>query len=231
MSQCVPVCHNYEACPVSSHPPDIRCVTTCPPPSVLRPQSPLSSRATSLSLDMTHSLLSGLLAALLLCSVSCSPLTSETDSLNSREELLDSSDYQYEEYDNDRVRDNRLIVDMEEVEQNKPQIKSSQLNLKRENLMNKTRRRRQAGGETGEEGSRESEPLLVEDPKGWGLAHVLGEALLSQISVRTSRLILNVAGIASLVCLVIYIIGITYKLIKMHMGTYVREDPVFLKYK
>ena len=180
---------------------------------------------------MTHSLLSGLLAALLLCSVSCSPLTSETDSLNSREELLDSSDYQYEEYDNDRVRDNRLIVDMEEVEQNKPQIKSSQINLKRENLMNKTRQRRQAGGESGEEGSRESEPLLVEDPKGWGLAHVLGEALLSQISVRTSRLILNVAGIASLVCLVIYIIGITYKLIKMHMGTYVREDPVFLKYK
>merc|ERR1712079_40605 len=161
------------------------------------------------SLDMTHSLLSGLLAALLLCSVSCSPLTSETDSLNSREELLDRSDYQYEEYD--RVPDNRLIVDMEEVEQNKPQIKSSKLNLKRENLMNKTRRRRQVGGETGEEGSRESEPLLVEDPKGWGLAHVL--------------------GIASLVCLVIYIIGITYKLIKMHMGTYVREDPVFLKYK
>ena len=39
------------------------------------------------------------------------------------------------------------------------------------------------------------------------------------------------SGIASLVCLVIYIIGITYKLIKMHMGTYVREDPVFLKYK
>ena len=35
----------------------------------------------------------------------------------------------------------------------------------------------------------------------------------------------------SLVCLVIYIIGITYKLIKMHLGTYVREDPVFLKYK
>ena len=226
MNVVLPVCPS-----VSSHPPDIRCVTTCPPPSVLRPQSPLSSRATSLSLDMTHSLLSGLLAALLLCSVACSPLTSETDSLNSREELLDSSDYQYEEYDNDRVRDNRLIVDMEEVEQNKPQIKSSQINLKRENLMNKTRRRRQAGGETGEEGSRESEPLLVEDPKGWGLAHVLGEVLLSQISVRTSRLILNVAGIASLVCLVIYIIGITYKLIKMHMGTYVREDPVFLKYK
>merc|ERR1711973_328043 len=55
------------------------------------------------------------------------------------------------------------------------------------------------------------EPLLVEDPQGWGLAHVL--------------------GIASLICLVIYIIGITYKLIKMHLGTYVREEPVFLKYK
>ena len=43
--------------------------------------------------------------------------------------------------------------------------------------------------------------------------------------------VLHLAGIASLVCLVIYIIGITYKLIKMHLGTYVREDPVFLRYK
>ena len=45
------------------------------------------------------------------------------------------------------------------------------------------------------------------------------------------NLVSYLAGIASLVCLVIYIIGITYKLIKMHLGTYVREDPVFLKYK
>ena len=76
------------------------------------------------------------------------------------------------------------------------------------------RARRQAATEEGVVAGRHNttgEPLLVEAEEGWGLAHVL--------------------GIASLVCLVIYIIGITYKLIKMHLGTYVREDPVFLKYK
>ena len=76
------------------------------------------------------------------------------------------------------------------------------------------RARRQAATEEGVVAGQHNttgEPLLVEAEEGWGLAHVL--------------------GIASLVCLVIYIIGITYKLIKMHLGTYVREDPVFLKYK
>ena len=73
------------------------------------------------------------------------------------------------------------------------------------------------------------EPLLVEDPKGWGLAHVLGK---SNTFINCCGVCISMnLGIASLVCLVIYIIGITYKLIKMHMGTYVREDPVFLKYK
>jgi len=38
-------------------------------------------------------------------------------------------------------------------------------------------------------------------------------------------------GVATLVCTVIYIIGITYKLIKIHKGTYVEEEPIFLKYK
>ena len=38
-------------------------------------------------------------------------------------------------------------------------------------------------------------------------------------------------GVASLVVLVIYIIGISYKLCKIYRGSYVEEDPVFLKYK
>jgi len=56
-----------------------------------------------------------------------------------------------------------------------------------------------------------TEPLLVEDPPGIGLGHIL--------------------GVASLVVLVIYIIGISYKLCKIYRGSYVEEDPVFLKYK
>jgi len=40
-----------------------------------------------------------------------------------------------------------------------------------------------------------------------------------------------ICGVATLVCTVIYIIGITYKLIKIHKGTYVEEEPIFLKYK
>ena len=39
------------------------------------------------------------------------------------------------------------------------------------------------------------------------------------------------SGVASLVVLVIYIIGISYKLCKIYRGSYVEEDPVFLKYK
>eukprot|EP00090_Calanus_glacialis_P032285 TRINITY_DN5350_c0_g1_i1.p1 TRINITY_DN5350_c0_g1~~TRINITY_DN5350_c0_g1_i1.p1 ORF type:complete len:169 (-),score=33.73 TRINITY_DN5350_c0_g1_i1:223-675(-) len=72
------------------------------------------------------------------------------------------------------------------------------------------RYRRQADTTEEPEGSGQ-EPLLVEDPPGIGLGFIL--------------------GVASLVVLVIYIIGITYKLIKIQLGTYVEEEPVFLKYK
>ncbi|XP_023330603.1 uncharacterized protein LOC111702999 [Eurytemora carolleeae] len=40
-----------------------------------------------------------------------------------------------------------------------------------------------------------------------------------------------IIGVATLICFIIYIIGITYKLIKIHKGTYVEEEPIFLKYK
>ena len=41
----------------------------------------------------------------------------------------------------------------------------------------------------------------------------------------------EILGLASLVILVLYILGITWKLVKIHRGTYVEEEPVFLKYK
>jgi len=40
-----------------------------------------------------------------------------------------------------------------------------------------------------------------------------------------------ILGVCTLICLVIYIFGISYKLIKIHKGTYVEEEPIFLKYK
>jgi len=57
-----------------------------------------------------------------------------------------------------------------------------------------------------------TEALLVEEPPtGVSLAQIL--------------------GITSLVILVFYIFGISWKLWKIHRGVYVEEEPVFLKYK
>merc|ERR1712241_798929 len=57
-----------------------------------------------------------------------------------------------------------------------------------------------------------TEPLLVEEPE---TGVTLGQIL----------------GLASLVVLFFYIIGISWKLFKIHRGVYVEEEPVFLKYK
>ena len=40
-----------------------------------------------------------------------------------------------------------------------------------------------------------------------------------------------ILGICLLVCTIIYCIGIGYKIFKICKGTYVEEEPVFLKYK
>ena len=57
-----------------------------------------------------------------------------------------------------------------------------------------------------------AEELLVEVPEeGPGLGQIL--------------------GLASLVVLMFYILGISWKLYKIHIGVYVEEEPVFLKYK
>merc|ERR1712227_566656 len=57
-----------------------------------------------------------------------------------------------------------------------------------------------------------TEALLVEEPPtGVSLAQIL--------------------GMTSLVIFVFYVIGISWKLWKIHRGTYQEETPVFLKYK
>ena len=40
-----------------------------------------------------------------------------------------------------------------------------------------------------------------------------------------------ILGICLLICTIIYCIGIGYKIFKIFKGTYVEEEPVFLKYK
>ena len=41
----------------------------------------------------------------------------------------------------------------------------------------------------------------------------------------------QILGILFLVCCILYCIGISYKVYKICKGTYVEEEPVFLKYK
>ena len=40
-----------------------------------------------------------------------------------------------------------------------------------------------------------------------------------------------ILGLMLLVCTIIYCIGISYKIFRIFKGTYVEEEPVFLKYK
>ena len=65
---------------------------------------------------------------------------------------------------------------MKEMEQNYAntfQSEPVQWRLEREKKNLQSRERRQVGDQD-DLGSGDSEPLLTEDPKGWGLAHVLG---------------------------------------------------------
>lgn len=41
----------------------------------------------------------------------------------------------------------------------------------------------------------------------------------------------EILGLLFLVCCIIYCIGIGYKIVKIIKGTYVEEEPVFMKYK
>ena len=75
----------------------------------------------------------------------------------------------------------------------------------------------------------ESDELLVEEPKqGASLGQILGG---TRGGVCFVVIVCFVSGVASLVILVFYIFGMSWKLFKIHLGTYVEEEPVFLKYK
>ena len=76
-----------------------------------------------------------------------------------------------------------------------------------------------------------TEPLLIEQPEtGVTLGQILGLYIKHSLLV---DFITNLffSGLASLIVLFFYIIGISWKLFKIHRGVYVEEEPVFLKYK
>ena len=91
---------------------------------------------------------------LLLCSVSSSPRSRQESNPSVRTEGLQ-------------------MKEMEQNYANTFQSEPVQWRLEREKKNLQSRERRQVGDQD-DLGSGDSEPLLTEDPKGWGLAHVLG---------------------------------------------------------
>ena len=91
---------------------------------------------------------------LLLCSVSSSPRSRQESDPSVRTEGLH-------------------MKEMEQNYANTFQSEPVQWRLEREKKNLQSRERRQVGDQD-DLGSGDSEPLLTEDPKGWGLAHVLG---------------------------------------------------------
>ena len=90
--------------------------------------------------------------------------------------------------------------------------------------------KRQAGLPGEDDISSTTEALLVEQPEtGVTLGQILGLEL-GTIPVE-EQYRSCVSGLASLIILFFYIIGISWKLFKIHRGVYVEEEPVFLKYK
>ena len=119
---------------------------------------------------LLHPLLPLLLLQLLL--LLCSPLA-----VSGRSQLVESpatfqnsrdrSDYSNEEYEE---VGNRQLLEMEEMEQNY----EKQLQSKYSPSKHKRQRRQVGERDSTEESSGDTEPILVEDPQGWGLAHILG---------------------------------------------------------
>ena len=85
----------------------------------------------------------------------------------------DSYDYTNEEYE--EVSNRAELTEMEEMEQNAGTKLQSQYSPSKHK-----RQRRQVGErDSPEESSGDTEPILMEDPQGWGLAHILGQLSLS----------------------------------------------------
>lgn len=69
----------------------------------------------------------------------------------------------------------------------------------------------------------DSEAETTPEPSGEGGGK--GDKKKSEVSLG------GILGICLLICTIIYCIGIGYKIFKIFKGTYVEEEPVFLKYK
>ena len=104
--------------------------------------------------NKTLSWAAGAVLLLLLCSVSSSPRSRQESDPSVRTEGLQ-------------------MKEMEQNYANTVQSEPVQWRLEREKKNLQSRERRQVGDQD-DPGSGDSEPLLTEDPKGWGLAHVLG---------------------------------------------------------
>ena len=89
----------------------------------------------------------------------------------------------------------------------------------------------QAAGWPGPRGPDHHHGAFV-DRTAWNGSH-LGADLRSVQHSFLVDFITNISfsGLASLIVLFFYIIGISWKLFKIHRGVYVEEEPVFLKYK
>ena len=74
-----------------------------------------------------------------------------------------------------------------------------------------------------------SEALVEEEEiKKSGLSFA---GMLGKPKQHFHKLYTHIAGIALVVFLVFYTIGMSYKLYRIYQGTYTQEEPVFLKYK
>ena len=96
-----------------------------------------------------------------------------------------------------------------------------------DNVLNAQRIKRAPDGEDGSEKSMENDETGQDEEEGTGSSTepIPEEEKKSEVSLSA------ILGICLLICTIIYCIGIGYKIFKICKGTYVEEEPVFLKYK
>ena len=94
------------------------------------------------------------------------------------------------------------------------------------NILNAQRVKRAPDGEDSSDKSMENDETgQEEEGSGSSTEPIPEEEKKSEVSLSA------ILGICLLICTIIYCIGIGYKIFKICKGTYVEEEPVFLKYK
>ena len=162
-------CYHYELCPPSQSVSLPTCPLPGPSPLLASVGQQVSVSAQPRMTNTPHLLL--LLLPLLLI---LSPLLAVSGRSQLAKDpatfpkVVDSSDYTNEEYE--EVRERRELSEMEEMEQNL----ETKLESKYSPSKHRIERRQVGERDPTEETSGDTEPILVEDPQGWGLAHILG---------------------------------------------------------